>query len=164
YGIGLHPSNSSIALGGTQDNGTEVYSGSPLWLETDFGDGGFAKVSQQDGNLMYHQIPVLSFGPNFFRVSINGGFTWNTATTGIVVDQGFQNFIAPFVVDPNDGTRVLYGTNRVWETTTSGAGWTPISNIGVGGWTSDGAVFVDAIALAPSDMNTIYAAESAPEV
>jgi photosystem II stability/assembly factor-like uncharacterized protein len=160
YGIGLHPTDTSIAIGGSQDNGTEVFSGSLTWTETDGGDGGFAKISRQDGSLAYHQIPISSFGPNFFRVSTDGGQTWNTATSGIVADQNFQNFTAPFDVDPSDGERVLYGTNRVWETTNAGTSWTPISNIGVGGWSSNADIFVDAIGLAPSDANTIYAAES----
>jgi photosystem II stability/assembly factor-like uncharacterized protein len=159
-GIGLHPTNANIAVGGSQDNGAEIYNGGPVWTETDGGDGGLAKISQQDGNLVYHQIPVDSFGPNFFRVSTDGGGTWNTATSGIVADQDFQNFYAPFIVDSANGRHVLYGTNRVWETTTSGSTWNPISNIGVAGFNGDANIFVDAIALAPSDPNTIYAVEN----
>ena len=58
---------------------------------------------------------------------------------------------------PTNGDRVLYGTNRVWETTNAGDAWTPISAVGANGFNSSGS-FVDAIGLAPSDTNTIYAA------
>jgi hypothetical protein len=34
-GIGLHPTNRNKVIGGSQDNGTEVYTGSLLWTETD---------------------------------------------------------------------------------------------------------------------------------
>jgi hypothetical protein len=156
-GIGLHPTNANIAIGGTQDNGVGVYSNSLTWTETDGGDGGFSKFSQTNGNIAYHQIPVASFGANFFRFSSNGGSTWTTRTAGIVADQGVQNFYAPFVVDPGNGDRVLYGTNRVWETTNEGVTWTAFASPGVNGW-NPASNNVSAIGLAPSDANTIYAA------
>jgi photosystem II stability/assembly factor-like uncharacterized protein len=149
-GIGLHPTNASIVIGGSQDNGTELFTGPLLWSETDGGDGGLAAFSQTNGLRAYHQIPVLSFGPNFFRRSDNGGLTWVTKTAGIVVDINVQNFYAPFAVDPGNGDRVLYGTNRVWETTTGGNIWNPISPVLSGN-------FVDTVAIAASDVNTIYA-------
>lgn len=155
-GIGLHPTDKAIAIGGSQDNGTELYEAG-TWTETDGGDGGYAKISQQDGSRMYHQIPVASFGPNFFRRSDDGGHTWLTKTDGISVDLNNQNFYAPFVVDPANGNRVLYGTNRVWETTNGGDDWIPISDIGTAGFNDDPSFNVDAIGLSPSNPDTIYA-------
>lgn len=159
-GIGMHPTNPNIAIGGSQDNGTEVYSGSMTWTETDGGDGGWAKFSQTNGQIAYHQIPTGSFGSNFFRVSTNGGASWVTRTSTIVGDQGVQQFYAPFVVDPSNGDRVLYGTNRVWETTNEGTTWTPLGVVNTAGWNPSGGN-VNAIGLAPSDVNTIYAAPHA---
>lgn len=155
-GIGLHPTNPAIAIGGCQDNGTEVYNGSLVWNETDGGDGGFAKFSQTNGNRAYHQLPYASFGDNFFRRSEDGGNTWTTKTSSISADGNKQNFYAPFVVDPGNGNRVLYGTNRVWETTTGGDSWNNISNVNTNGF-NNGGKNVDAIGLTPSDVNTIYA-------
>jgi photosystem II stability/assembly factor-like uncharacterized protein len=156
-GIGLHPTNSAIAIGGSQDNGTALYTGSLIWAETDGGDGGFAKFSSTNGSRVYHQIPNASFGTNFFRRSDDGGNIWNTKTSSIDADVNNQNFYAPFVVDPGNGDRVLYGTNRVWETTSGGDIWTNISDVNTAGFNNAGK-FVDAIGLAPSDVNTIYAA------
>jgi len=155
-GIGLHPTDRNKAIGGSQDNGTEVFTGNLVWTETDGGDGGFAKFSQTNGNRAYHQGPVGSFGSNFFQRSDDGGNTWIAKTSGIVADGINQNFYAPFVVDPGNGDRVLYGTLNVWETTDGGDSWIALSSVGVNGWNS--ATFnVDAIGLAPSDANTIYA-------
>jgi photosystem II stability/assembly factor-like uncharacterized protein len=156
-GIGLHPTDRNKAIGGSQDNGTEVFTGSRVWTETDGGDGGFAKFSQTNASRAYHQIPVLSFGSNFFRRSDDGGNTWTTKTTGIVADLNNQNFYAPFVVDSGNGDRVLYGTFNVWETTNGGDSWTALSSVGVNGWNPLGSN-VDAIGLAPSNTSTIYAA------
>jgi cysteine-rich repeat protein len=156
-GIGLHPTDPNKAIGGSQDNGTEVFSGDTVWTETDGGDGGYAKFSPTNGSRAYHQIPNLSFGTNFFRRSDDGGFSWATKTSSISVDVNNQNFYAPFVVDPGNGDRVLYGTNRVWETTNGGDSWATISNVGSNGF-NNGGNNVDAIGLAPSDANTVYAA------
>ena len=149
-GLGLHPTDPNQVLAGSQDNGTEKFTGDSVWVSTDGGDGGFAKFSQTNGNIAYHQIPVQSFGNNFFRVSTNGGLTWTTRTAGIVADAGVQNFYAPFVVDPGNGDRVLYGTNGIWETTNQGVAWVKLANFPVVG-------NVNAIGLAPSTTNTIYA-------
>jgi hypothetical protein len=154
-GIGLHPTDDNKVIGGSQDNGTELFTGSVLWTQTEGGDGGFAKFSSTNGSRAYHQIPVGSFGINFFRRSDDGGNTWVTKTTGLSVDIT-QNFYAPFVVDPGNGDRVLYGTTRVWETVDGGDSWSVISDVGVNGWNPAGST-VDSIGLAPSDVNTIYA-------
>src|SRR5439155_1865911 len=135
--------NANIVIGGSQDNGTELYVGNPVWTETDGGDGGYAKFSPTNGSRVYHQIPVPSFSTNFFRRSDNGGNTWVTKTAGISVDTT-QNFYAPFSVDPGNGDRVLYGATRVWETVNAGDAWAPIATSGVDGFNSGGNT-VDAI-------------------
>jgi photosystem II stability/assembly factor-like uncharacterized protein len=148
-GIGLHPTDRNKAIGGSQDNGTAIYTGGVVWTETDGGDGGFAKFSQTNGNRAYHQIPVASFGPNFFRRSDDGGNTWTTKTSSIVADINNQNFYAPFVVAHYNGDVVLYGTNNVWETTNGGDNWTALTTPGVNGWNPSGSN-VDAIGISPS--------------
>jgi hypothetical protein len=148
----LSPTNPNVAVGGSQDNGTMLYSGAPLWAQTDGGDGGWAKFSPTNANRVYHQAPAGSFGTGFFRRSDDGGNTWVSKTASIVADINNQNFYAPFVVDPGNGDRVLYGTDRVWETTTGGDSWAPISPVLVGAST-----YVDAIGVAAGDANTVYA-------
>lgn len=61
------------------------------------------------------------------------------------------------MVDPGNGDRVLYGTNKVWETTNGGDSWQALSHVGVNGWNPSG-YNVDAVGLAPSTTSTIYAA------
>jgi photosystem II stability/assembly factor-like uncharacterized protein len=154
--VGLHPTNPNEAIGGSQDNGTSVYSGNVEWTRSDGGDGGFAKFSSTNGSRVYHVAPVGSFGSlNFFRRSDNDGASWTSKTTGLVNTAEF-NFYPPFVVDPNNGDRVLLGGDRVYETTTAADTWTQLSAPGSNGWTS---IFgIDALPLSKSDPNTIYAA------
>jgi photosystem II stability/assembly factor-like uncharacterized protein len=149
-GIGLHPSNINIALGGSQDNGTEQYTGTLSWALVEGGDGGLVKFSNTNTTRVYHQAPVESFGSaNFFRRSDNGGATWVGKVTGITDNTGnTQNFYSPFVVYPASGDHVLYGAAHLWESTNAGDTWSAL-----------GAVFpsnIDSIGLSQSDTNTIY--------
>jgi photosystem II stability/assembly factor-like uncharacterized protein len=146
----ISPTGPNVAIGGSQDNGTMLYSGDPLWSQTDGGDGGWAKFSPTNPNRVYHQAPAGSFGTGFFRRSDDGGNTWVSKTTNLVADINNQNFYAPFVVDPGNGDRVLYGTDRVWETTTGGDSWAPISPVLTG-------ANIDAIGVAAGNANTVYA-------
>jgi hypothetical protein len=151
-GIALHPTNPDLAIGGSQDNGTERFVDNLAWTKSEGGDGGLVKYSRTNPNRVYRQSPPESFGTGFFRRSDDGGVNWVTKTSSLVADANNQNFYAPFGVDPGNGDRVLYGTNRVWETTTGGDSWAPISPVLAGT-----ATLVDAIGLAASDVNTVYA-------
>ncbi|HEV2520950.1 MAG TPA: hypothetical protein VGT24_01105 [Candidatus Acidoferrales bacterium] len=160
-GIGLHPTDLNTAIAGSQDNGTELFSGNINWLETDGGDGGFAKFSSTNGSRAYHQAPVASFGNNFFNRSDNGGMApWSSVTVNnnTFFFDTTQNFYAPFTVDPTNGDHVLYGTAQVWETPDGGNSWSTIGSAGFAGFNPSGNN-IDSIAFAPSDPNnTIYAA------
>ena len=85
-GIDIHPTDLNQAIGGSQDNGTQRFTGVLTWAETDGGDAGFAKYSPTSPTRVYHQIPPQSFGNNFFRRSDDGGVTWATKTSTIVGD------------------------------------------------------------------------------
>ena len=71
-GIGLHPNSTTTAVGGSQDNGTEAYSGALVWNETDGGDGGFAQISQTNPTRWYHTYNGASF-----ERSDSSGTGWN---------------------------------------------------------------------------------------
>jgi hypothetical protein len=156
-GIGLHPTNSQIVVGGSQDNGTEVYNGTGVWTVTDGGDGGPVKFSQTNTSRVYRQSPIASFGAGaFFRRSDNSGATWTSIVTGMSGDTT-QNFYAPFTVDPANGDHVLYGATHVWQTINAGGLWTAVATPASGGFNSSGNN-VDAIGIGASSASTIYTA------
>jgi hypothetical protein len=157
-GIGLHPTDPTKALAGSQDNGTELYNNDLIWTEVDGGDGGWVKYSRTNTNRVYRISPVASFGSTaFFRRSDSGGTggTWVNKTSGLTNTSTF-NFYAPFVVDPGNGDRLLTGGDRVFESTNGADLWTAISTPNVNGWI--GSSSIDAIALAASNLATVYAA------
>lgn len=153
-GLALDPTSIKSAYGGTQDTGTIKYQGDPAWPRLLRGDGGASAVSSTDPSRIYQVTRIAATSPNIFRRSDDQGTSWSVKVSGIDSSDP-KNFYPPMVVDPSDGNRVLLGTNRVYETTSAGDAWTPLSSPGTGGWT--GSENIDAIAPAPSDPDTIYA-------
>ena len=164
-GISLHPTSAGTVLGGSQDNGTELYTGSLVWAETDGGDGGFAQISQTTSTRCYAVHPVGSFGPTaFFRRSDSScaAGTWIAETTGFL--NANSDFYPPFVVDPTNGDHLVIGLDRVYESTSAANPWTAISTPGTNGFNnviSGTTNNVDTVALAPANgvnPEVIYAA------
>src|ERR1035438_3748744 len=127
-GIGVHPTNNQIVVGGSQDNGTELTSSSATWNSTDGGDGGYSQISQTNGLICYSNHPIGSFGSTaFFRVSTDGCSTF-AARTPTISNSSLFNFYAPIFVDPLNGNRVFLGGDRLYESTTAGTSWTNHTN------------------------------------
>ena len=127
-GIGIHPTDTQTVVGGSQDNGTELTTGSLTWNATDGGDGGYSQISQTNPLICYSNHPIGSFGATgFFRVSTDGCNTFNGATPTIS-NQSLFNFYAPIFVDPSNGNRVFLGGDGVYESTTAAGSWTKHTN------------------------------------
>ena len=142
-GISLHPTNKGIAYGGSQDNGTEGYSGSLEWTALIGGDGGHTRVDLTTPTTLYQ---IFSGGPYIDR-SDNSGSTFNPIANGInLSDQ--SDFYVPYIMDPANTARLLLGTINLYETTSKGGSWTSIGNFSASG-------AIDAIAV---NGNTIYVA------
>ena len=224
-GIAVDPTSASIAYGGSQDNGTEKYTGSTTWTSIAGGDGGFTLVDQSNPMNVYQEYFGVSLnrstngGTSFTAVgpqarataTIGGGAvtaltvvyggapgeysappavtispptsgTQATATatlTGGVVTgftitnpgSGYTStpsvsiatpgglFYVPYVMDPSNSNRLLYGTGTLFETTNASTGsppaWAIIGNPGTGGFNTGGAS-IAAIAIAKSSPNTVY--------
>jgi len=155
--VAMHPTNASITYGGTQDNGTLKYLGTPSWTRVRGGDGGCMLVDFNNPSIVYHC---------FTRVDIersdNGGITWARKLNGFPRDRNGNisdraAFYAPVVMDPVDPQTLYFGTFRLWKTTNKAESWSPISpDLTEPG---DGAV-ITAIAVAPGSTSTIYVGTS----
>jgi photosystem II stability/assembly factor-like uncharacterized protein len=155
YGVALHPTDANIAYGGSQDNGTEKYSGTLAWTQVSQGDGGYVRVDSSDPNTVYHTFfRDNTDGTTFFERSDDGGATWSAKTTDINPADP-SNFIVPYVMDPSNPARLVLGTNRIYETTDHADTWHNISAPSSNGWNSSAKV--DAVTVSRSDPNTIYA-------
>jgi hypothetical protein len=59
-------------------------------------------------------------------------------------------------MDPSNSSRLLLGTNQIYETTNKGNSWVSLSPVNSNGWNPNGDA-VDALAVSKSAPNTIYA-------
>jgi photosystem II stability/assembly factor-like uncharacterized protein len=148
-GIALDPTTADIAYGGSQDNGTSKFNDSLAWRLLDAGDGGFVRVDPSNPNTVYHEFVNISLVR-----SDNDGLSWVSATSGINLNDPHDTYV-PYVLDPANPSRLVLGTNRVYETVNRGASWRPISTPNTGGWI--GSSNIDSVATAAADSNTIYA-------
>jgi len=146
-GIATDPSNPNVAYGGSQDNGTEKFTGSRPWTQVRGGDGGFTRVDRTNPATVYHTYTGVSL-----ERSDDGGQTWVGATNGITPDD-HSEFYAPYILDPANQARVLFGATHLWESTNKGGNYRAIGGPGSTGWTSTKTIG----ALATSG-NTVYAA------
>jgi hypothetical protein len=114
YGGSRHD-GAGILIGGTQDNGTlrrDESSGQNGWTTMFGGDGGFCASNANDSNFHYGEYVYLQI-----HRSTDGGMTSNWIDSGIG-DAGTgttANFIAPFVLDPNDQNTLLGGGASLWR-------------------------------------------------
>ncbi|MFZ5843722.1 MAG: hypothetical protein ACOY3E_12590 [Pseudomonadota bacterium] len=100
--------------GGTQDNGHLVKQGdTESWVDTFGGDGGFAAIDPTDSNYIYGEYIYLRI-----HRSTDGGSEWSSddiASTEMRNDGA--NFIAPFILDPNNPNTMLAGAEQLWRST-----------------------------------------------
>ena len=91
--------------------------------------------------------------------STDGGNRWTAASKGIDRREfprtPNQDLYKAFTLDEHQPSRLVLGGQSVWQTLDSGATWTGISQKGL----SKGAN-VTAVAIAPSQRETLYAATS----
>jgi hypothetical protein len=151
--ISLHPTDPNMAIGSTQDNGTNMFVGTPAWQQIDGGDGGFTAIDQTTPTLMYHTL----YYATVFRSTEAGGFgTWRLANFGIN-QRDPTLFYAPLILDPNNQSTLYFGTFRLYRSTNQAGRWAPISGLLTGGGT--GAA-ISAITVAPGAPQVIYTGSS----
>jgi hypothetical protein len=113
-------------MGGTQDNGTQAFSGS--WFVTIFGDGGQSGISAFNAEKRFHTFFDAQIDMNFrFNNSPFNGFPfpgnetgWNWVSdtffgSGAGAGEG-RSFYIPIIYDPKvDGT-AFTGLQHIWRT------------------------------------------------
>jgi photosystem II stability/assembly factor-like uncharacterized protein len=154
----------SVVIGGTQDNGTEMWTGNRVWQHIDDGDSGSTVMDLGNVNQMYdvytRQCPRRSDGVLFqFADFLNG--------LGVTHDECFSDFVYPedsayypsISQDPQAPHALYTGTIKLYRST-DGTSWSPVSPslAAAGGPFPDigtGDV-ISAIAVAPSNAKVVY--------
>lgn len=187
YSFSLDPNNPQTGYGLFQDGpGVLKYVDAPDWKYTQppvniFGESGKMRVDPTSSQNVYYLDPNPADAVSSpttsarFLHSYDFGQTWTPAITGLAQIpfniNGSLTTITDFasfpgkrsiIIDPKNKKRLLLALTSVFETTTGGDPNTTDPFNGKG-WRDIGATMgnngsrVSAIALAPSDSNTVYA-------
>jgi len=136
-------------LGGTQDNGTERYNGSAVWLHSQDGDGGGCGVDTSNPSTVFHSF----YGMGLQRSTQSGDWgTW--VSIGPTVPAGYQALFYP-PVDAT-GSTVAQAGSSLFASVNDGTSFTEVA-LGL----STGAV---ASALRAATPTRIYVGSTAGDV
>jgi PKD repeat protein/photosystem II stability/assembly factor-like uncharacterized protein len=138
YKIGTSKNDPYKILGGSQDNGTSVYT-NDYWHEWLGADGMECVVDYTNSNIVYG----TSQNGSFYK-SISGG-----SNGGVNISQpGGGNWVTPFVIHPTDPSTLFVGSSEIRKTVNGMNSWTTISSFGVGD--------LDNLAIAESNGDYLY--------
>lgn len=138
------PRDSSLAIGGLQDNSTVMYDGTDAWSRRIGGDGMTSAIDPEDDRYIYGSLQNLQVlrstdrGESFRRLIIgnSGGER--------------RNFNSPFVLAPSNPKQLYAGAQRLYVSNDRGGTWsTPSSQ-------KDGNNSILKIAVAPNDPDLLY--------
>jgi hypothetical protein len=177
-----NPQNSGgDVIGGTQDNGTWAFTGSPEWFEAIGGDGGQSAIDAVNPDLRAHTYYDADIDVNHNGNDVN---TWDFVSLPLDGSGEQASFYIPLIGDPKTGGTMFAGLQHVWRTTDWGGdaatldakcrnvdplGFFP-SDASCGDWKPLGAdltsksfgdrvgQYVVATERAPSDSGTLWAA------
>ncbi len=143
YGGAGHAAGAGLYLGGTQDNGnlftTNVTTNATLALSA---DGGFVEIDPTHLDTWYMETQWLKI----YRTLEAGA---NVAPMWPPESQ--MNFIAPFILDPNNPNTLYAGGYQLWRTTNATAPSPSWSSVRAGT-----SANISAIAVAPGNANIVY--------
>ncbi|MCD4772071.1 MAG: PKD domain-containing protein, partial [Bacteroidales bacterium] len=142
YKIGTSKNDPYKILGGSQDNGTSVYT-TDHWHEWLGADGMECVVDYTNSDIVYGTSQM-----GHFYKSNNGG---NFGNVGIT-QPGGGNWVTPFVIHPIDNETLFVGNSEVRKTTNGMNNWTTISSLGLGD--------LNTLAIAESNGDYLYTSKS----
>jgi len=140
----VHPTNPDFALAGSQDNGTEKWTGTDAWQWIVQGDGADNAISSSNPDTHW----AVSFQNLGIRRTTNGGAPFIEADSGI--DKAGVPFIARFEKCPAQDDVFIAGTNNLWRSNNFFSAVSP-------SWSSNGpemgaGITITALAFAASDL------------
>lgn len=156
-GHSIHPGNPDFTIGGTQDNGTHIYTGSLGWSEVPVcGDGGYTAIDPSVPTTIYAACQNIAINK-----SLNSGTSWSSANGNIATSDS-SAFIPPLILDLNANVapftrrQLYFGTFRVWRgdsdpNSTAAPNWTAISQ------DLNNGSSVRALAVSPHDSRIVWA-------
>ena len=110
-----NPQNSAgDVIGGTQDNGTWAFTGSPEWFESIGGDGGQSAIDFANPDLRAHTYFDADIDVNHQGNDVK---TWDFVSVPLDGSGEQASFYIPLIGDPKTSGTMFAGMQHVWRTT-----------------------------------------------
>jgi photosystem II stability/assembly factor-like uncharacterized protein len=157
--LAVHPTDPNYTIGGTQDNGTNMYLPNATWLRINGGDGGFTVVDQNATDTvnvtMYHTFFNQTNAMGYARATVAGGpfttfgcgFNGFTAN-GMTCAATATLFYAPLESGPGNPNTLYFGSDVLYRSSDLGVTMQKVSQEPI-----QNAVAISAIGIAPQNDN-----------
>lgn len=163
YDITLDPNDPGVVYGVAQDHGAAMKSDGALpWHYMKGGgfEAGKVLVDPNDSNTIYVYNPLQP--DKLIQRSFDGGQSWGTIASSNMAKEDYDLSYAvqqSFLVDPNQHNRLLFATNQVFKILNADSYPLvfPISPV-LSPSLKAKDQYITALAVAPSDSDTVYAA------
>ena len=162
YYHGVVSKDGKYVVGGLQDQGVTLYHGSSdNWTTIAGGDGAYNAIDPDNSSIMYSSYIYISIRRHNITVDNKttgaiSNYYGGRISSGIdTSNYGRGAFINPFILDPNNSSRMYTATKVLWRSdnvkaaSTSDVTWT---NLG----TFDGSNSGFEITIAPSNSKVMY--------
>jgi len=124
YDIALAATAPNLVIGGTQDNGTELYDSNTTGIAWRFfilgGDGATVAIDPTNAQIFY----AMNQGADSISQSTDGGAHWMNIAAGLPTGSVCNN--TPFQVHPANPSILLASCLQLWRANPPGTPWTAI--------------------------------------
>jgi hypothetical protein len=110
-------------IGGTQDNGTERWQGSPVWEHVADGDGGDCGVNRMTPTTVFHTY----YGMSPERSTTRGNWGSWAGIAPPVPSGESSPFYPPFECSASNGDTIAMGGDALYVSRNSGSAWTRLA-------------------------------------
>ena len=146
YKMGTSDNDLTSVIGGCQDNGTNMRIGSGSWKHIYSADGMDCAIDPTNSNRIYCSI----YNGVFYRSDDKGN---SFARIGSSITESGA-WVTPLIISPHNPKILYAGYQNIWKNSNYGSGqWIKLSSFGSN-------LDLVSIAVAPSDSNVIYTANS----
>ena len=119
--LGQHANSDAVAIGGTQDNGTEMFRNHPAFYHSADGDGGQAGIDASNPNNVIHTY----YGASPERSTVGGKFGSYAGISGGLSGSGL--FYPPWTYDETNSNNLAFGLNKLQLSAAQGTDSWPTS-------------------------------------
>jgi hypothetical protein len=121
--LAQHPGSSRWLIGGTQDNGTNRWTGSSTWEHVADGDGGDCGVNRTNPLTVFHTY----YGMSLDRSTTGGNFgSWTYIPPPVPSGEG-SLFYPPFECSATNGDTIAMGGDALYISRNNGSAWLRIA-------------------------------------